>query len=115
MPSCNLVLAFLSWPDTCSSPSSLTVNCKLPATSESMLCELQVLGNVKGVVATVISVFCFLNAVSFLGCCGYAVTVIGSILYSESKRACSRHDALVEGGHLAITSSPTRPGKPREE
>ncbi len=47
---------------------------------------LQVLGNAKGVVAAVVSVLIFKNAVTWTGCIGYAITVGGVFLYSESKR-----------------------------
>jgi len=47
---------------------------------------LQVLGNCKGVIAAVVSVFMFKNHVTPRGCLGYAVTVAGVFLYSESKR-----------------------------
>lgn len=47
---------------------------------------LQVLGNCKGVVAAVLSVMLFHNPVTVTSCCGYAITVCGVLLYSESKR-----------------------------
>ncbi|THU67946.1 hypothetical protein C4D60_Mb05t30080 [Musa balbisiana] len=45
-----------------------------------------VLGNAKGAVAVVISILIFRNPVSFTGMAGYTLTVIGVILYSESKK-----------------------------
>jgi drug/metabolite transporter (DMT)-like permease len=47
---------------------------------------LQVLGNCKGVIAAVVSVLLFKNKVTPRGMLGYAVTVAGVFLYSESKR-----------------------------
>lgn len=47
---------------------------------------LQVLGNCKGVIAAVLSVLLFHNPVTVTSCCGYAITVSGVLLYSESKR-----------------------------
>ncbi|XP_074584335.1 putative sugar phosphate/phosphate translocator At3g11320 [Curcuma longa] len=47
---------------------------------------LQVLGNAKGAVAVVISILIFKNPVSFTGMAGYTLTIIGVILYSESKK-----------------------------
>lgn len=47
---------------------------------------LQVLGNAKGVIAAVISIMIFHNPVTWRGVVGYAITVFGVFLYSESKR-----------------------------
>ncbi|CAA6669329.1 unnamed protein product [Spirodela intermedia] len=47
---------------------------------------LQVLGNAKGAVAVVVSILIFKNPVSVTGMFGYAVTVLGVILYSEAKK-----------------------------
>lgn len=47
---------------------------------------LQVLGNAKGAMAVVVSILLFRNPVSITGMLGYILTVIGVILYSESKR-----------------------------
>jgi multidrug transporter EmrE-like cation transporter len=47
---------------------------------------MQVLGNAKGAVAVVVSILLFRNPVSFIGMAGYTLTVIGVILYGESKR-----------------------------
>lgn len=47
---------------------------------------LQVLGNAKGALAVVVSILLFRNPVSIIGMLGYTLTVIGVILYSESKR-----------------------------
>lgn len=47
---------------------------------------LQVLGNAKGAMAVVVSILLFRNPVSITGMLGYTLTVIGVILYSESKR-----------------------------
>ncbi len=60
---------------------------------------LQVLGNAKGVVAAVVSVAVFRNAVTWTGCVGYAITVGGVFLYSESKRRAklAKESAAVKG------------------
>ncbi|KAL4204228.1 hypothetical protein AMTRI_Chr01g108710 [Amborella trichopoda] len=47
---------------------------------------LQVLGNAKGAVAVVISILLFQNPISFMGMAGYTLTVVGVILYGETKR-----------------------------
>ncbi|XP_078435477.1 putative sugar phosphate/phosphate translocator At3g11320 [Wolffia australiana] len=47
---------------------------------------LQVLGNAKGAVAVVVSILIFKNPVSVTGMFGYAITVLGVILYSEAKK-----------------------------
>lgn len=47
---------------------------------------LQVLGNAKGAMAVVVSILIFRNPVSIIGMLGYGLTVLGVILYSESKR-----------------------------
>lgn len=47
---------------------------------------LQVLGNAKGAMAVVVSILLFRNPVSIIGMLGYSLTVLGVILYSESKR-----------------------------
>ena len=44
---------------------------------------MQVLGNLKGVIAVIISVALFRNPVTVKGCTGYMITVFGVILYSE--------------------------------
>ncbi|XP_011622979.1 probable sugar phosphate/phosphate translocator At5g04160 isoform X2 [Amborella trichopoda] len=47
---------------------------------------LQVLGNAKGAVAVIISILLFQNPISFMGMAGYTLTVVGVILYGETKR-----------------------------
>ncbi|XP_042481517.1 UDP-URONIC ACID TRANSPORTER 1-like [Macadamia integrifolia] len=47
---------------------------------------LQVLGNAKGAVAVVISILLFRNPVTVVGIAGYSLTVIGVVLYGETKR-----------------------------
>jgi hypothetical protein len=59
---------------------------------------LQVLGNCKGVIAAVVSVFMFKNHVTPRGCLGYAVTVAGVFLYSESKRRGKQARETATGG-----------------
>jgi uncharacterized membrane protein len=51
--------------------------------------SLKVLGNAKGAVAVVVSIMIFKNPVSVTGMLGYTLTVIGVILYSESKKRSS--------------------------
>ncbi|GAX74032.1 hypothetical protein CEUSTIGMA_g1482.t1 [Chlamydomonas eustigma] len=46
----------------------------------------QVLGNAKGVLAAIISVFVFLNPVTTTGVLGYGLTMVGVFLYSQTKR-----------------------------
>ncbi|KAG6531027.1 probable sugar phosphate/phosphate translocator At3g11320 [Zingiber officinale] len=55
-------------------------------TKHTSALTLQVLGNAKGAVAVVISILIFRNPVSVTGMAGYSLTVIGVILYSESKK-----------------------------
>ncbi|XP_028783531.1 probable sugar phosphate/phosphate translocator At5g05820 [Neltuma alba] len=50
---------------------------------------LQVLGNAKGAVAVVVSILVFKNPISIVGMMGYALTVIGVVLYSETKKRYS--------------------------
>jgi drug/metabolite transporter (DMT)-like permease len=51
---------------------------------------LQVLGNAKGVIAAVISVFVFHNPVTFLGWLGFGITMCGVVAYSESRKRSER-------------------------
>ena len=46
----------------------------------------QVLGNLKGVVATAVSVMIFHNPVTITGMIGYAITTAGCAMYSEAKK-----------------------------
>ncbi|XP_008792285.1 probable sugar phosphate/phosphate translocator At3g11320 [Phoenix dactylifera] len=55
-------------------------------TNHTSALTLQVLGNAKGAVAVVVSILIFRNPVSVTGMLGYTLTVIGVILYSESKK-----------------------------
>ncbi|EMS65015.1 hypothetical protein TRIUR3_16520 [Triticum urartu] len=55
-------------------------------TKHTSALTLQVLGNAKGAVAVVVSILIFKNPVSVTGMLGYTLTVIGVILYSESKK-----------------------------
>ncbi|KXZ48122.1 hypothetical protein GPECTOR_30g218 [Gonium pectorale] len=55
-------------------------------TKHTSALTLQVLGNAKGVVAAFVSVLVFRNVVTSQGITGYAITVTGVFLYSESKR-----------------------------
>ncbi|KAM0948169.1 putative sugar phosphate transporter domain-containing protein [Dioscorea sansibarensis] len=55
-------------------------------TKHTSALTLQVLGNAKGAMAVVISILIFRNPVSVTGMLGYTLTIIGVILYSESKK-----------------------------
>lgn len=59
---------------------------------------LQVLGNAKGVVCTIVSVMLFRNPMTFRGVTGYTITMIGVWLYSSSKRRSARLQALESSG-----------------
>lgn len=64
---------------------------------------LQVLGNAKGVVCTVVSIMLFRNPVTFRGIVGYTVTMIGVWLYSSSKRKSARlANALMENAKTGV-------------
>ncbi|KAI4354630.1 hypothetical protein L6164_003479 [Bauhinia variegata] len=58
-------------------------------TKHTSALTLQVLGNAKGAVAVVVSILIFKNPISAIGMMGYALTVIGVILYSETKKRYS--------------------------
>jgi len=49
------------------------------------------LGNAKGAVAVVVSILIFKNPISMMGMLGYALTVTGVILYSETKKRYSKN------------------------
>ncbi|XP_015960845.1 probable sugar phosphate/phosphate translocator At5g05820 [Arachis duranensis] len=57
----------------------------------NVICQIfsQVLGNAKGAVAVVVSILIFKNPISVIGMMGYALTVTGVILYSETKKRYS--------------------------
>ncbi len=61
---------------------------------------MQVLGNCKGIIATAVSVLLFRNPVSAKGMFGYAITIVGVFLYSETKRRLKASPAK-----LALASS----------
>jgi drug/metabolite transporter (DMT)-like permease len=52
--------------------------------------SLQVLGNAKGVVCTIVSIMLFRNPVTFRSVAGYTITMVGVWLYSSSKRRSAR-------------------------
>ncbi|MED6111686.1 hypothetical protein PIB30_054658 [Stylosanthes scabra] len=58
-------------------------------TKHTSALTLQVLGNAKGAVAVVVSILIFKNPISMIGMCGYALTVLGVILYTEAKKRYS--------------------------
>ncbi|GAQ80658.1 Nucleotide-sugar transporter family protein [Klebsormidium nitens] len=55
-------------------------------TKHTSALTLQVLGNAKGAVATVVSILLFRNPVTVMGMVGYSITITGVIAYSEAKR-----------------------------
>ncbi|GFS34258.1 nucleotide-sugar transporter family protein [Actinidia rufa] len=55
-------------------------------TKHTSALTLQVLGNAKAAVAAVVSVMIFRNPVTVMGITGFAVTVMGVVLYSEAKK-----------------------------
>ncbi|KAI8468716.1 MAG: triose-phosphate transporter family-domain-containing protein [Monoraphidium minutum] len=60
---------------------------------------LQVLGNLKGVIAAAVSIALFRNPVTAKGLLGYAITVAGVFMYSNSKRkAKAEEDAEPAAG-----------------
>ena len=64
--------------------------------------NMQVLGNGKGMIASILSVFLFGNYVPVLGWVGYGITIAGVVAYSESKKAPSISSTPVqfESGEL---------------
>lgn len=55
-------------------------------TKHTSALTLQVLGNAKAAAAAVVSVLIFRNPVTAMGMAGFAVTVMGVVLYSEAKK-----------------------------
>lgn len=55
-------------------------------TKHTSALTLQVLGNAKAAVAAVVSVLIFKNPVTLMGMTGFAVTIMGVVLYSEAKK-----------------------------
>ena len=55
-------------------------------TKHTSALTLQVLGNAKAAVAAVVSVLIFKNPVNVMGITGFAVTIMGVVLYSEAKK-----------------------------
>ncbi|KAI3522528.1 hypothetical protein L1887_00385 [Cichorium endivia] len=55
-------------------------------TKHTSALTLQVLGNAKAAVAAVVSVLIFKNPVTAMGISGFAVTIMGVVLYSEAKK-----------------------------
>ncbi|KAK4260495.1 hypothetical protein QN277_003597 [Acacia crassicarpa] len=54
-------------------------------TKHTSALTLQVLGNAKASVAAVVSILIFKNPVTVLGMMGFAITIMGVVLYSEAK------------------------------
>ena len=61
----------------------LVTKCTSPLT-------LQVLGNAKGAVAVVVSIFLFRNPVSPVGMFGYSITIMGVVAYSRRRNGARR-------------------------
>ncbi|KAI3750312.1 hypothetical protein L2E82_20946 [Cichorium intybus] len=59
---------------------------KFLVTKHTSALTLQVLGNVKGVVAVIISILIFRNPVTPLGITSYSLTFMGVVAYGEAKR-----------------------------
>lgn len=55
-------------------------------TKHTSALTLQVLGNAKAAVAAVVSVLIFRNPVTVMGMTGFAVTIMGVVLYSEARK-----------------------------
>ncbi|KAL7160258.1 hypothetical protein ABFS83_01G081800 [Erythranthe nasuta] len=55
-------------------------------TKHTSALTLQVLGNAKAAVAAVVSVLIFKNPVNVMGMTGFAITVMGVVLYSEARK-----------------------------
>ena len=69
--------------------------------------RLQVLGNAKGVVATIVSILLFRNPVSATGMVGYTITVFGVIAYSEAKKRATKQQhkrAMLDSENAGETS-----------
>ena len=68
---------------------------------------MQVLGNAKGVVATIVSILLFRNPVSATGMVGYTITVFGVIAYSEAKKHATKQQHK-----RAMLNAENNPGQP---
>lgn len=55
-------------------------------TKHTSALTLQVLGNAKAAVAAVVSVLIFRNPVTVMGMMGFAITIMGVVIYSEAKK-----------------------------
>ncbi|KAJ6308228.1 hypothetical protein OIU76_017913 [Salix suchowensis] len=55
-------------------------------TKHTSALTLQVLGNAKAAVAAAVSIMIFRNPVTAMGIAGFAVTIMGVVLYSEAKK-----------------------------
>lgn len=55
-------------------------------TKHTSALTLQVLGNAKAAVAAVVSVLIFRNPVTVMGIMGFAITIMGVVLYSQAKK-----------------------------
>ena len=78
---CDIVLTIFIQ-DGCTSSSYHTHHFKV-LSSQVLLCRKQVLGNAKGVLASIVSVLFFNNSVTFKSILGYTVTLVGVLLYSQ--------------------------------
>jgi hypothetical protein len=71
----------------------------------------QVLGNMKGVVASIVSIIIFQNQVSFWGASGYAIAVGGVFAYGHSKNS----GAQPFSAHQLLPSTPEKPSQGPDE
>jgi len=76
-------------------------------TKQTSALTLQVLGNAKGVVATIVSILLFRNPVSATGMVGYTITVFGVIAYSEAKKHATKQQHK-----RAMLNAENNPGQP---
>ncbi|KAG1359172.1 UDP-URONIC ACID TRANSPORTER 1 [Cocos nucifera] len=62
-------------------------------TKHTSALTLQVLGNAKAAAAAAVSVLIFRNPVTVMGITGFAITIVGVILYSEAKKRSKSHSS----------------------
>ena len=71
---------------------------------------MQVLGNLKNVFTSTVSVFVFRNAVTPMGVVGYAVTMLGAYAFGREKRREREGDAVTSGAGAASIAVAKGPG-----
>lgn len=70
-----------------------------------MSCFVQVLGNMKGIVAAAVSVAIFKNPVSMQSAAGYFVTICGVLAYSEVKKRSKLQEVPEKPNHPCPTEA----------